>query len=345
MKAHDIWLAGTGVYLPASRYVAQSDGTAPASTLNRTNNRRTRVAIAGDISAPDMALTAARRALAAARAHPADVALLLYASVWHQGPDGWGPHHYLQHHLGLDHSLALEVRGGCTGTFGAIDLSIGYLNDRSTAETALVIASDNFGTKLVDRWCMGPLSGAVGDGAAAVLLSRTGGLARILSSAGTTFSEMEEVYRGDEPLFPPPVTEGRYLDFGARAAAFQRRAMREGSWLRLITDHRAHVQEVVEEALADAEIGRGDIRKVLVNTMPESTAKDYLDSFGFTLEQSSWAHTEALGHLGAGDHFVALHEMLAAGALRPGDRVLLTGFSPGITYKAMVIEITMADPS
>jgi 3-oxoacyl-[acyl-carrier-protein] synthase-3/clorobiocin biosynthesis protein CloN2 len=189
---------------------------------------------------------------------------------------------------------------------------------------------------------MGPFQGAVGDGAAAVLLSRKNGFARVLSSATTTFAEMESVHREDGPLFPPPVTEGRYMDFGQRASEFQARAMSEGFWLPFVTGHRQRVVDVVEEALADAETGPADITKVLINSMPRGTARDYLDTFGFTVEQSSWEYAESLGHLGAGDHLVALHHLMGTGELRPGDRVLLTGFSPGITYKAMVLEITGA---
>ncbi len=340
MKANDIWLAGTGIHVPPSREVAQSDATTANRLPGRENDHHSRVAVADDTSAPDMALAAARRALAAGRGHPADVALVLYASVWHQGPDGWGPHYHLQHHLGLDHSLALEVRGGCTGIFGVIDLAAAYLQSRDIAETALVAAAENFGTKLVDRWCMGPFAGPVGDGGAAVLLSRIGGFAKILSSATTTFAEMEAVHREGEPLFPPPVTEGRYMDFGARAAAFQQRAMNQGFWLPFVTGHRDRVRDVVEEALADAETSAAEISRVLISSMPETTARDYLDCFGFTVEQSSWKFTDGLGHLGAGDHVVALHRMVEAGELRAGDRVLLTGFSPGITYKAMVMKIT-----
>jgi clorobiocin biosynthesis protein CloN2 len=340
VKTHEIWVAGTGVYVPPSREVAQSDTTEPHRAASTENNRWSRVAVAGDTSAPDMALAAARRALTAGRGHPADVGLLLYASVWHQGPDGWGPHYHLQRHLGLGHALALELRGGCTGVFGAIDLAAAHLQSRNNAETALIVCADNFGTKLVDRWCMGPLAGAVGDGGAAVLLSRSGGVAKILSSVTTTFAEMESVHREGEPIFPPSVTEGRYLDFGARAALFQQRAMAEGFWLSFVTGHQARVREIAEEALADAGTAPSEISRVIVNSMPRDTARDYLECFGSTVEKSSLEFTEGLGHMGAADHVVALHRMLESGELHRGDRVLLTGFSPGITYKAMVMEIT-----
>jgi clorobiocin biosynthesis protein CloN2 len=343
VRAHDIWLIGIGVHVPPAQAISLADAARDGAGQGHGGaDRVAQVAVAGDMSAPDMALHAARRAFASGIARPGDVSLLMYADVWHQGPDGWGPHSYLQRHLGLEHALAVELRAGCTGVFSAVELAIGHLRQRSPTDAALVVSSDNFGTKLVDRWCMGPFQGAVGDGAAAILLSRQPGFARVLSIAGTTFAEMEAAHREGEPLFPPSVTEGRYMDLGTRAAEFQARAMRQGRWMSYLMGHRNRGIGVVEEALADAGADRRDISRVLIHSMPEPTATSYLESLGYALDQSSWSFAETLGHVGASDHVLALHHLLATGQLAPADRVLLTGFSPGVAYKAMVLEI--ADP-
>jgi clorobiocin biosynthesis protein CloN2 len=345
VKTQDSWLAGMGVYVPQVREISHTEAVSGYSNPGHgAADRGVRVSAAGDMSAPDMALHAARRSFASTSAGPGDVSLLAYTDVWHQGPDGWGPHSYLQRHLGLDHSLAVELRAGCTGVFSAVELAISHLQQRSPSDVALIVSSDNFGTKLVDRWCMGPFQGAVGDGAAAILLARRPGFARILSVAGTTFSEMEAVYREGDPLFPPPVTEGRYMDLGARAVRFQARAMKSGQWMNFLMGHRDRGIAVVEEALADAGTDRRDISKVLIHSMPQSTAATYLESLGYALGQSSWSFAETLGHVGASDHVLALHHLLATGQLAPADRVLLTGFSPGVTYKAMVLEIADVQP-
>lgn len=341
VRTHDIWLVGAGVYVPPTKVVAHSEPDAGGRAGARTTGaeRVASVAVAGDISAPDMALHAARRAFSASNVQVGDVSLLLYTDVWHQGPDGWGPHSYLQRHLGLDHSLAVELRAGCTGVFSAMELAISHLHQRNPTDAALIVSSDNFGTKLVDRWCMGSFQGPVGDGAAAILVSRQPGFARVLSTAGTAFSEMESAYREGEPIFPPGVTEGRYMDFGIRADKFQARLMSDGRWMDFLLGHRDRVSSVVEEALADADVRADDIAKVLIHCMPRATARSYLEAVGFTVERSSWRFAMTLGHVGASDHLLALHHLLRAGELAPGDRVLLTGFSPGITYKAMVLEI------
>lgn len=345
MHARNIWIAGIGVYVPPAQEISLTETASDAAGDGRWGaDRVATVSVAGDMSAPDMALHAARRAFASSPASPGDVSLLIYTDVWHQGPDGWGPHSYLQRHLGLDHALAVELRAGCTGVFSAMELAISHLQQRGPTDAALIVSSDNFGTKLVDRWCMGPFQGAVGDGASAILLSRRPGFARVRSIAGTTFSEMEATHREGEPLFPPSVTEGRYMDLGSRAAKFQARAMRQGQWMNFLMGHRDRGIGVVDEALADAGADGRDISRVLIHSMPEPTATTYLESLGYALDQSSWSFAETLGHVGASDHVLALHHLLAAGELAPADLVLLTGFSPGVVYKAMVLEIVDVQP-
>lgn len=345
MGASNISLVGIGVHVPPGREISLTESATDGAGPPRAGGDRiATVSVAGDMSAPDMALSAARRAFASGLVSPGDVSLLLYVDVWHQGPDGWGPHSYLQRHLGLDHALAVELRAGCTGAFSAIELAAAHLRGRSTADAALIVSSDNFGTKLVDRWCMGPFQGAVGDGAAAILISRRPGFARVLSIAGTTLSAMEAAHREGEQLFPPAVTEGKYMDLGRRAARFQARAMRQGQWMNLLMAHRDRSIGVVDEALADAGADRLDIRRVIIHSMPESTAATYLESLGYGLDQSSWRLAETLGHVGASDHMIALHHLLAAGQLAPADLVLLTGFAPGVVYKAMVLEIADVQP-
>jgi 3-oxoacyl-[acyl-carrier-protein] synthase-3/clorobiocin biosynthesis protein CloN2 len=339
--ATGVWLAAVGSYLPPSRNAAQSDGAAQAGGPAREQTGQ--VTVAGNVSAPDMALQAARRALRAGNVPVREISLLLYSDVWHQGPDGWMPHAYLQRHLGADQALAAELRGGCTGMFTAIDLAASHLRAGGAGEVALLVASENFGTKLVDRWCMGPFQGAVGDGATALLLARGTGFAQVLSSTSGTFAALEEVHRGAEPIFPPSVTEGRYMDLGARANEFQIRATKEARWLALMMEHREHVIDVVEQALADADLTRADVAKVLLHSMPRDTAAAFLRSIGFAIEDSSWQFGQATGHVGASDHVLALQHLILQRQLHPGDRVLLTGFSPGLTYKAMVLQIADVD--
>ncbi|TWJ21092.1 hypothetical protein [Micromonospora endolithica] len=112
-------------------------------------------AVAGDVPAPELAPRAARQAVERAAHDPHDVGLLLYVDAWHQGPDGWQPQYYLQRHLVGGDPVAIEVRQGCNGMLGALQLGAAYLRG-AAAEHALLVAADNFGTPMIDRWRMGP---------------------------------------------------------------------------------------------------------------------------------------------------------------------------------------------
>lgn len=343
MTSNAVWIASTGSHVPDVRDIGQSDQGLPLTGSVR--ERTARVAVAGAVSAPDLALSAARKALAAAQLPGNCLSLLIYADVWHQGPDGWMPHSYLQRHLDAQDATAFEMKAGCTGALAALDVAAAFLRAaHDPGAHALIVTSDNFGTKLVDRWCMGPFQGAVGDGACAVLLARRPGVARVLATSSTTFADFEEVHRGDEPLFPPSATEGRYLDFGSRAREFERRSASHGRWLDLLIEHTARMRGVVDDVLAEADLARDDIARVLLPSMPLELTRDYAGAIGFPIERTSHDYVSSIGHLGASDQFLALEHDIGAGLLRPGDRVLLTGSSPGVTYRAAVLEIESQSP-
>ncbi|QHA03142.1 3-oxoacyl-ACP synthase [Streptomyces broussonetiae] len=345
MRTRGIYLAGVGVFLPAAQSIesAVEQGLVPAGRAAEYD--LSGVAVAGRLAAPEMALAAAQEALKDSGMSAEDIGLLLYTGVWHQGPDGWGPQAYLQRHLLGDNLLAVEIRNGCNGTFSALELAAGYLKASPGIPAALVTASDNFGTRLIDRWSPGDGVSYLGDGASAVVLSTAPGFAELRSLCSATFSEMEEAHRGEEPLFPPNVTAGTALDYGARAASFQRKAEDDGSWVRLLLGHQRHNLECTGRALAEAGVAAGDISRVLIHGMPRQAAASYLKVLGFSLEQSTWDFSRTVGHLGASDHMAALHHLLSTSRLEAGDHVLLCGFSPGVTYKAAVIRILSTDPT
>lgn len=339
MRTSGTYLAGIGAFRPKAESVdaAVRRGRVTKDAVDASGI--TGVAVAGDAAPAEIALIAARRALESSGLSAGDVGLLLYTGVWHQGPDGWGPQYYLQRHLLGDDLLAVELRHGCNGTFSALELAVPYLRCTPHARAALITASDNFGTPLIDRWNPGDGLAYLGDGAGAVVLSTSSGFAELLSLCTKTFSGMEEVHRAGEPLFPPGATTGTFLDYGARAARFQEKATEDGTWVQCLLSHQKHNVECVGQALDEAGVDARDITKVVIHSMPRQTASSYLKILGFSLEHSTWEFSRTTGHLGAGDHLAALDHLLSTGRVEPGDHLLLCGSSPGVTYKAAVIRI------
>jgi 3-oxoacyl-[acyl-carrier-protein] synthase-3/clorobiocin biosynthesis protein CloN2 len=340
MRVRDLYLSGIGVYLPETIQTADdavAEGLLPADEVEGRGLGGAMVA--GDTPPPEMALSAARDAMKNAGVTPEDLAALLYASVWYQGPDGWGPQYYLQRFLVGDDLLAVEIKHGCNGTFSAIELAVGVLRAEPERKAALVAASDNFGTPLFRRWDAGAQNSVMGDGASAVVLTKEPGFAQLLSACTATFSPLEIADRAGEPLFPPGITEGRILDYKSRHAAFGKQITNAEIGVEMLVGHEQRSKDCLSRALSEAEVTAADIKRVIIHNVAKGDAETYLSTLGFRLDQSTWEFGKGIGHVGAGDHMISLHHLLTTGQLEPGDHVLLAGMSPGVTYKAAVVRI------
>ena len=338
MRVYGVFIKGLGVFLPPTCSVAAAVAQGRYSAEDAELHELAGAAVAGDIAAPEMALRAARQAFHRCGHQPTDVDLLLYADSWYQGPDGWQPQYYLQRHLVGGDALAVELRHGCNGMFSALEIAAGYLQSHGK-RTALVVASDNFGTPLIDRWKSG--AGYIaGDGASAVVLTTEPGFAALESVCSITVPDAEEVHRSGEPLFPPGPTIGRALDFRGRAADFNRRVMADGGgttvWMRV---HQKLV-EAVEQTVSDAYLKIDDITRVaFMNYSREIVEQRGVLAIGLPMSKSTWEFGRTIGHLGASDQIVSLDHLLGTGELRAGDHMLLVGVGPGITISSAVITI------
>ncbi|MFJ8691304.1 ketoacyl-ACP synthase III family protein [Streptomyces roseolilacinus] len=350
MRTPDVFIKGLGVFLPGTVTVEEAveKGWYPAfeAELHELGG----AAVAGATPAPEMALRAAREAYERCGHRPGDTDLLLYADSWHQGPDGWQPQYHLQRHLVGDDVLAVEVRQGCNGMFGALELGAGYLRGRAAgagggrAATALLVAADNFGTPMMDRWTMGP-GYVAGDAACAVLLTTEPSFARLLAVGSAAVSEAEQMHRGAEPLFPPGPTTGRPLDFRARNAEFKEAALADGVGTGALVRVHGRTLELVERTLSEAGIGLGDVTRVAyMNYSREIVEQRCMAALGLPLEKSTWEFGRTVGHLGAGDQVVSLDHLLRTGELGPGDHLLMLGVGPGVTLSCAVVRILRSAP-
>ncbi|WUI00908.1 ketoacyl-ACP synthase III family protein [Spirillospora sp. NBC_00431] len=344
MRPADVFIKGIGVFLPPTVDIGQAvaQGLYPAGDVEL--HELGGAAVAGDVPAPEMALRAAQSAFKRCGQRPEDTALLLYADSWHQGPDGWQPQYYLQKHLLGGDVLAVETRHGCNGMFSALELAAGYLGGDPRRRPALVVAADNFGTPMMDRWRMGP-GYVTGDAASAVLLDGEDGFARLRSVVNTAVPEAEEVHRSGEPLFPPGPTTGRPLNFADRAADFNRRAMADGSGTAVWVNVHRTLVTTVDRALEEAGIELGDITRVaFMNYSREIVEQRCMGALGLPMSMSTWDFGRTVGHLAASDQIVSLDHLLDTGQLVPGDHALLVGVGPGITISTAVVEILTVPP-
>jgi 3-oxoacyl-[acyl-carrier-protein] synthase-3/clorobiocin biosynthesis protein CloN2 len=342
VRTPEIFIKALGVFLP--EIVSTGDAVARGlySADEAELHELTGAAVAGDIPAPEMALWAAQDALKRCGHQPDELDLLLYVDSWHQGPDGWQPQYYLQRHLVGGDVLAVEVRHGCNGMFSALDLAASYLRSGPGRRSALIVAADNFGTPLMDRWRMGP-GYIAGDAASAVVLTREPSFAQLMAVCAATVPEAEEVHRSGEPLFPPGPTVGRTLDFSARASTFNRRAMADGTGTAVWVTVHQRMLEVAGRVLAEAGIGIFDIAWVgFMNYSREIVEQRCLAALGLPMSKSTWDFGRTVGHLGASDQIVSLDHLVTTGRIRPGEHMLMLGVGPGITISGAVMKILTA---
>lgn len=343
MRVDDIFIAGLGAYVPPSFSAAKAVELGLYDPVEYAAAGWTGAAVAGDLPAPDMAVRAARQAMAGSGHTASDVDLLLHATFFHQGPDGWSPHHYVQRNTIGRTIPSFEIRQACNGMLGGMELAACFLTAAPGRIAALITGADNFGAPLVDRWRY--LAGAatdrgsiLGDAGSAVVLSTRAGFARLRAINSASLPDFEEVYRGDAPLFPPSSTIGRPMELGSRIAEFARRhpvayeAARE-KLQRVRT-------ELALRTLAEAGLRPVDIsRATHVFSGGEGYLRAILGPLGIDPARGMLEYGRGVGHLGVNDHIVGLHHLRQTGAVGPGDHVLMLGNGVGIALSCAVVEI------
>lgn len=344
MYMENLHIAGLGTYLPQPYPAHRAVAEGLYDEAEWRNGGWTGAATAGNISAPEMAVVAAKQAMARSGHTAGDIALLLHASVFDQGPDGWSPHHYvLRHALGSE-IPAMEVRQGCNGTLAGIELAYGHLVADPNRAAALVTGADNFGTPRIDRWRYAAGAntnrGSIfGDAATAVVLSTWDGFARITAMNSASVPDMEELNRPEGPLFPPAITVDGPIDVSGRLASFVRRFPEEAIAAKKALLHTR--TELGLRTIADAGITPADVSRVThVFSGGQGYIRSVLQPMGIDPARGMVALGRDLGHLSVNDHLVALNHLVQARQVAPGDHVLMIGNGVGVSLAAAVVEIT-----
>jgi 3-oxoacyl-[acyl-carrier-protein] synthase III len=329
----ELYLDGIAAFIPervtiedaVARGLCDADEAAEMDWLS--------VAVAGDIPAPDMAVRAAREALAMTQHTAADIAVLMHASASHQGPDIWSPPHYVQRHTIGGNVPAVEIRQGCSGMVAAMELAGCYLVAGQDRDAALITSADNWTHPLIARWS-GTQWCFFGDVATALVLSRRQGFARVVNVCESSVPELEELGRGGEALYPPGSTIGRQVRLRDRVRALQGG---QADMAKLIA--RAE-SELIHRTLKEASLKPGDISRVThPSTGNRSVVEHILEPFGGDLRLGMWEFGRRLGHTGASDQVAGLHHLLARREVHAGDYVMLMGAGVGMAFACAIVQI------
>jgi len=319
-------IVGVGAYAP-ERVLTNDDLERMVETSNewileRTGIRERRIA-APEQASSDLALAAAREALAEAGVAPEELDLVIVAT---NSPDMFFPATacLVQDALGARRAGAFDVSAGCTGFIYALAIGSQFIMT-GTAEKVLVAGADSL-SKMVN-WedrstCIlfGDAAGAVvlepvpegygllavelrADGSGGPLLTLPAGGSRLPASRETVDRKLHTIHMQGREIFKFAVRV-----MGEAALEVLRKAGVSPDRVGCLIPHQANLR-IIEAAAKRLGLG---MDRVFVN----------LDRYGNT---------------SAASIPVALKEALDGGYVRPGDYVVMVAFGTGLTWGGALV--------
>lgn len=303
-------VAAIAAELPA-RIVENEEIAAPLGIdsdwiASRTGVRRRRMAT--DETLVELAARAGSRALAMADTDPAEVDLVLVATMT---PDQLQPHAAPQvaQRLGANPAGAVDVGAACTGFLSALSLASAQL-EAGRARAAVVVGADLMSrvTDYSDR----QTAGVFGDGAgAAVLTAGPGRIGEILLRSDGARGELIQADHSDRLVR----MDGR-ATFRAAVSA---------------------MSEITLEVLSKARLSTADIDLFVYH----QANSRIISAVGERLELPADRVVDCIADYGnttAATIPIAIAEAASEGRLPAGSRVLISAFGAGLTWGAGIIE-------
>ncbi|GIF07069.1 ketoacyl-ACP synthase III family protein [Actinoplanes siamensis] len=337
----DLYLAGVGSWLPPARTAAEAVRRGDCDEVTASRSEVASVTIDEEPTVPaEMAVRAARTALAQAGCPPSEVAVVLHAYLYDQGNELWSAASYVQRRTLGNDCPAIGVQQVSNGGMAAIHLAAGYLSGWG-GRHALVTTADRFAAPGFDRWRSDP--GTVyADGGTAVVLSTEGGFARLASLVLVGDSDLEGMHRRGSARGPGVHTGTRPVDLGTPKRHF----VAERGNAAVLRQVVAGQQRAMTAALEQAGTELGEIDWfVLPHFGLRRLRLNYLNHLRVDAERTNWSFSRTVGHLGAGDQAASLTHLATSGRLRPGQRVLVMAVGAGFSWSCGVVEVLRELPS
>jgi 3-oxoacyl-[acyl-carrier-protein] synthase-3 len=316
-------ILGCGGYLPerilTNDELAKSIATSDEWIVQRTGIRQRHVAAPGEKTS-DLALHAARAALAAANVAPQEIDLIVLAT---STPDNTFPATAarVQAALGIKQGAAFDVQAVCTGFVFALATADNFLRT-GQAKTALVIGAETF-SRILD-WQDRGTCVLFGDGAGALVLRGTPSNGSP-SERGILSTHLHTDGSGYDLL---------YVDGGVSTTGTSGHLRMEGKEVFKYAVLR--LAEVVDEALAANGLQASDVDWLV----PHQANRRIIDAMGKKLGLSSDKVVVTIdrhANTSAASVPLALAEAASDGRIRPGQLVLLEAMGGGLTWGASLV--------
>jgi len=330
MSCRPAVITGVGSYVP-DRVLSNADLEKIVETndewiVSHTGIRERRIAD-DDQASSDLGLIAAQRALEDAALSPADLDLILVATIT---PDHFFPATacILQERLGAPNSTAaFDLVSGCTGFVMALAVASQFV-EAGSMDNVLVISAEKL-TSITD-WTDRATCVLFGDGAGAAVVSAGDGQrgeVGIIAYALESYGEYGNLLR---------IPAG-----GSRMRVTEEVLARHDDCLRMEGPELFKlavrgIPEIAEKVVAKAGITPADIDWVIMHQanlrIIEAAAKRL-----HVPQDRVIVNVDRYGNTSAASMAIALDEVYREGKLKPGDNLLLVGFGAGFTLGGAVI--------
>ncbi len=325
-------ITGWGMYAPErvltndelSRMVETSDEW----IATRTGIRERRIAADGE-TATTLAVNASRDALAVAGADPLDIDLVIVGTC---SPDYPLPATgvLVAQQLGATRAAGFDLQAACSGFLFALATGTSFV--RSGMYRNVLVIGVEVLSRFID-WTDRSTCVLFGDGAGAVLLSASdqpGGLLGVDMMSDGTGAEAIIIPAGGSACPVSPQTAAGNGHFIHMAGA---------------DVYRYATRQLAESTLAavrDAGIGLTDIDQFIYHQANLRIINSVGKQLGIP-DEKVFVNIEKYGNTSAASVPMALVEAVAAGRVKPGDRLLMAAFGAGYTAGSAVLQWT-ADP-
>jgi 3-oxoacyl-[acyl-carrier-protein] synthase-3 len=331
-----VYIASAAAWIPPAESAKEAVAAGRYTADDLAVNNIPCLPVATDeISVPDMAVIAGRRALDRAAGVVGDrVDMIVHASIYHQGRDHhWCLAPYVQRELGITGAFAVNLEQMSNGGMMALDVAAAQL-EAGRGTSAMVTTADRFCPPGFDRW-RGSFGIVFGDGSTAMVLSTTGGFARIHAIESLTDASLEPLHRGTHPFTS---SYGEVVDENLRT--HKKSYLEEVGKESVLQRCEEALKSVVNSVLEKTGNKLDDFAKILLPNMGHLLMEvQFIQPLGISADRTLMSWGRYTGHLGAGDLTAGVARLVEKKEVNPGDRLLLIGAGGGYSLTAAVIEI------
>jgi len=328
MQMFSAILAGFGSQLPDKRLtnddLAKMVETNDEWITQRTGIRERRIAADGESTA-SLATAAARKAIASAGLEPADIELIVCATIT---PEMVFPSTacFVGAALGLSGVPAFDLSAACSGFIYALVAGANFVKT-GQFKNVLVIGAETLSriTDYTDRSsCI-----LFGDGAGAVVLKRSSDPGR-----GLIYSSLHADGAGADAMKCIP---------GSRFPLNQQMILDRDHFMKIkgrevykfaVTKF----EELIHEAMRACELTAQDVKLIIPHQVNQRIIDSAMEKLGLPSEKA-FVNIDRYGNTSAASIPIALDEAYRTGRFKTGDAVIFVAFGGGLTWANAVARI------